>query len=334
MEDNKKPNILFKYHKYSIDSCLSFDDGDFILMITGSAKDCPILYDGKTLKPKLNLTMKYESLFILESHQIGLFSKLKFELYNLNKDRTEIKFDQTILPKGTATGLKLKKLSNGDLLVYSFYLGAYDVAVYRKVDNIYEIQNQFLTENLDEIFELNNNEVLGYKLSCSPELLTFKVLSKDNYELKRKNDIPFLLKNGKKRIYLTQPISKLSEDKLISFGTNRIYIFDIKTLELETTIKIFRTILKVLNRPKGNIFLFTSENLRVSSSLYQDCETYYIDNIKLDSKKNELIFDKEKNITDELGEHRTIFDFYNYKENGFVTITDNNNIIIYDNYYD
>jgi len=154
-------------------------------------------------------------------------------------------------------------------LIYSFYLGAYDVAIYRKVDNIYEIQNLFLTENLDEIFELNNNEVLGYKLSCSPELLIFKVLSKDNYEIKRKNDIPFLLKNGKKRIYLTQPMSKLSEDKLISFGANRIYIYIfIKTPELKTIIKTFRTILKILSRPKGNIFLFISENLRVSSSLY------------------------------------------------------------------
>jgi len=41
MEENKKPNILFNHHKYIIDSCLSFDDGDFILMITGSAKIVP-----------------------------------------------------------------------------------------------------------------------------------------------------------------------------------------------------------------------------------------------------------------------------------------------------
>jgi hypothetical protein len=330
MEDSKKPNIIFQYHKYSIDSCLSFDDGDFILMITGSEKDCPILYDGKTLKPKLNLKMKYERLFILGSHQIGIFSKLKFELYNLNKDRTEIKFDQTILPKGSATGLDLKKLSNDDLLLSSFYLGSYDVAVYRKVDNIYEIQNQFLTANLDEIFELNKDEVLGYKLSSSPEMLTFKVLSKDNYELKRKNEIPFLLKNRNRRIYLKQPISmyKLSEEKLISFGSNKIYIFDIKTLELETTIKIFRNIIKVLKRPKGNFVLFTSDHYLLLTK-----GTYFFNNIKFDSKNNEIIFDEEKNITNELGEHKTIFDFFNYKENGFITITYNNNIIIYDNYY-
>jgi hypothetical protein len=330
MEDSKKPHILFQYHKYSIDSCLSFDDGDFILMITGNAKDCPILYDGKTLKPKLNLRMKYERLFILDSHQIGIFSKLKFELYNLNEDRTEIKFDQTILPKGSATGLNLKKLSNNDLLLSSFYLGSYDVAVYRKVDNIYEIQNQFLTADLDEIFEINKDEVLGYKLSSSPEFLTFKVLSNDNYKLIRKNEIPFILKDKKRRIYLSQPIIiyKLSEDKLISFGSNKIYIFDIKTLELETTIKILRYIIKVLKRPKGNILLFTCNHYLLMKN-----GEYYLNNIKFDLKNNEIIFDKEKNITNELGEHKTIFDFFNYKENGFVTITDNNNIIIYDNYY-
>ena len=330
MEDNKKPNIIFQYHKYSIDSCLSFDDGDFILMITGSEKDCPILYDGKTLKPKLNLKMKYERLFILGSHQIGIFSKLKFELYNLNKDRTEIKFDQTILPKGSATGLDLKKLSNDDLLLISFYLGSYDVAVYRKVDNIYEIQNQFLTANLDEIFELNKDEVLGYKLSSSPEMLTFKVLSKDNYEIKRKNEIPFILRNHKRRIHLKQPIiiHKISEEKLVSFGANKIYIFDIKTLELETTVRIFSNIIKVLKRPKGNILLFTCDHC-----LPMHSGSYYLNNIKYDLKNNEIIVEKERNITNELGEHKTIFDFFNYKENGFVTITDNNNIIIYDNYY-
>jgi hypothetical protein len=266
----------------------------------------------------------------LYSHQIGIFIKLKFELYNLNKDRTEIKFDQTILPKGSATGLNLVKLSNDDILLSSFYLGTYDVAVYRKVDNIYEIQNQFLTANLDEIFEINNDEVLGYKMTSSPESLTFKVLSKDNYETKRKNVIPFLLKNKQRRIYLKQPISiyKISEEKLISFGSNRIYIFDIKTLELETTIKIFRNIIKALKRPKGNILLFTCDHYLLVRNA-----TYFFNNIKFDLKNNEIIFDKEKDITDELGEHKTIFDFYNYKENGFVTITDNNNIKIYDNYY-
>ena len=121
---------------------------------------------------------------------------------------------------------------------------------------------------------------------------------------------------------------KLSEEKLISFGSNKIYIFDIKTLELETTIKIFRNIIKVLKRPKGNFVLFTSDHYLLLTK-----GTYFFNNIKFDSKNNEIIFDEEKNITNELGEHKTIFDFFNYKENGFVTITDNNNIIIYDNYY-
>ena len=97
---------------------------------------------------------------------------------------------------------------------------------------------------------------------------------------------------------------------------------------METTIKILRYIIKVLKRPKGNILLFTCNHYLLMKN-----GEYYLNNIKFDLKNNEIIFDKEKNITNELGEHKTIFDFFNYKENGFVTITDNNNIIIYDNYY-
>ena len=76
---------------------------------------------------------------------------------------------------------------------------------------------------MDEIFELNKHEVLGDKLTTSPEFLTLKVLSKENYEIKRKIEISFILKNHKRRIYLKQPISiyKISEEKLFSFGTNK-----------------------------------------------------------------------------------------------------------------
>ena len=103
---------------------------------------------------------------------------------------------------------------------------------------------------------------------------------------------------------------------------------DIKSLELENTIKIFRNNIKVLKRPKGNILLFTYEYYLLMST-----GAYYINNIKYDIKNNDIIFDKERNITEELGEQKNIFDFFNYKESGFVTITDNNKTIIYDNYY-
>ena len=58
-------------------------------------------------------------------------------------------------------------------------------------------------------------------------------------------------------------IFKVSNDKLLSLGINNFYIFDIKTLELETTIKISlnKDILKMLVRPKGNILLLCRETI-------------------------------------------------------------------------
>ena len=117
-----------------------------------------------------------------------------------------------------------------------------------------------------------------------------------------------------------------------------MYIIDIYSLELETTIKLDKTISKILVRPKGNIFVLTyvqknyqkDENREVSYDLYD----YFMNNIKIDFKYNEMIKNEETDITDKTGIYTSFFEFYNYPNNGFVLIIDKRKLIIYENYGD
>ena len=328
MEENNNSNILFKYKDMYVESFILFDDGDFLIFFKYNAK----LYDGKTLKPKQNIKGYSSCFFLLSQEEYAQYNDHKYELYHFNKDRTSSYFFQTIHPKGV--GIKVKKMSNGDLLVYSYYLFSKDISVFRKNNSIYEYQNQFIIENLNEILELNDNEFLGYKYSLSPEIIILKVLNKENYIVKRENEIKCIY-GQKKRIYLTQPIFKVSNDKLLSLGINNFFIFDIKTLELETTIKISlnKDILKMLVRPKGNILLLCRETIPEIRNM-KEREKFYIKNIRINYLTNELEKKSEKDITDKIGDKKNIFEFYNYLNNGLTIIIDKKELIIFNNYDD
>ena len=175
---------------------------------------------------------------------------------------------------------------------------------------------------MNEIIELNDNEFLGYKYSLSSEIIAFKILNKDNYKVKGKNKIKCIY-NGKKRIYLTKPIFKVYEDKLISFGINNIDIFDIKTLELET-------ISKIVIRPKGNIFLFCKEKIPEVLNL-KERDKYYIKTIRINYITNEVVKINVRDITDKIGDNKNLFEFYNYLKDGFAIIIDKKQLIIFNN---
>ena len=225
-------------------------------------------------------------------------------------------------------------MSNGDLLVYSYYLFNKDISVFRKNNSIYEYQNKFIIENLNEILELNDNEFLGYKYSLSPEIIILKVLNKENYIVKKENEIKCIY-GKKKRIYLTQPIFKVSNDKLLSLGINNIYIFDTKTLDLETTIKISlnKEIIKMLIRPKGNILLICKETIPEVMDP-KERNKFYIKNIRINYLTNEFENKGEKDITAKIGDKKNIFEFYNYLNDGLAIIIDKKEIKIFKNYND
>ena len=230
-------------------------------------------------------------------------------------------------------------------------MGSQSISVFRKSYKDLEfIQNEYMykpldntrIDNIEEIIELNKDEFLGYKKAISsPESLILTVYNA-NYQVKRKNTIIAEIKNMdgsiKKKLYFINSLLKANDKKLIAGGSFNIYIIDIDTLDLETTIQLKRAINKILIRPKGNIFVLTSvqkiyckdEKRQVSPDYFQ----YFLHNIKIDFKTNEMIKNEETDITDKTGIYTSFFDFYNYPLNGLVLLKDNGEVIIYDNYGD
>ena len=156
------------------------------------------------------------------------------------------------------------------------------------------------------------------------------IYNNNNYQLKRKNKIMAEIKdsnnNIKKKLYFTTQLLKYNDEKLITGGCFNIYIIDLKLLELETTIKLDKTIIQILIRPKGNILVLTYLNISEIKT-----RKYFMSNIKIDFKTNDLIKNKETDITDKVGSYSSFYKIYNYVNNGIVVNTDSE-LIIYEDY--
>ena len=325
MKENKNVKIKFKHQTQKINSVFIFNDGDFIIFTNeGKSKDYySIIYDAKTLKPKQTLNIiSLSYFFYLTETEYGIQTENnKFQIYKFNKERTESQMIQTITLKDFSSPYKLSKASNGDILAFYFYFGGLGVDVYRKKNNkeFYELMSDIQTLFLDDIININEKEVLGYKKRYSPQSIEIKVLNNENYKVVRENSIC--------RVLLLLPMYLVSKDKFISAGSYKFYIFDLNTLELETIIQLSKIITTILIRPKGNIFLITKSNY--------EPEDYYINNIKIDYNTNELILNEEIiNINKTFNAHGSLSQIENYPNNGFVHLIDYKEIIIYDKYYD
>ena len=130
MENNNNSNILFKYKDVYVESFIFFDDGDFIIFFKFNGK----LYDGKTLQAKQNIMEFSSNFFLLSQEEYALYNEQKFELYHFKEERKSSKFIQTIHINGS--GIKITKMSNGDLLVYLYYLFNRTISLFRKNNNI------------------------------------------------------------------------------------------------------------------------------------------------------------------------------------------------------
>ena len=343
MIENK--NIKFNCQELNIDSVYIFDDGDFIVfgnyMPVKECKDTNYyskLYDSKTLQPKLFLKVSSESCFFdLKDGEFGICKNYNdFNLYKFNSTKTDYKFVQSLSTE-FGTGNKLKKLSNGDIIFFIISLFKY-ITIFRKIkDNSlkknnnnnneykYEVCKEYHLEYYEDIIELNDKEFLGYKKFINtPESILFRIFDNNNYQIKKENTIICQDKNNgfKRRLYFTSLFKY--KDKLICAGGDKIYIIDLNYLELETTIQLSKTIYKILVRPNGNI-LVLSQKINVNKYLY------LLYDIKIDYKTNEMIQNKENDVTEKIGNFPSFFQFYNYPNNGLVIIT-NNSLIIYDNY--
>ena len=141
----------------------------------------------------------------------------------------------------------------------------------------------------------------------------------------------------KKKLYFTTKLIKYNDEKLIAGGCFNLYIIDLKLLELETTIKLDKTIIQILIRPKGNIFVLTYLQILYSKiperQTSPDIRQYFMSNIKIDFKTNDLIKNEETDITDKVGNYSSFYKFHNYINNGLIVNTDSE-LIIYEDYGD
>lgn len=346
MGDNKK--IKFNYSLEDIDSVYVFEDGDFILF----SKIKTSLFDSKTLKPKLNLNVTSDSCFFdLKDFEFGLCLNYNFKIYKFNKERTGYKEIQSIHIQPFETGKKLMKLSNNDIVFNKFYMASQSFSIYRKSptemsfsapeENIYVIQNQIQIESGEEIIELNKDEFLLYKRTIStPESLILFIYNSKDYKLKIRKTVMAEIKDEymkyKKKLYFTF-LCKYDDTKLIASGSYYIYIIDLKTLELETTIKMDKIISQIIIRPKKNILLLSYNKDHYQkedgNEFLLDYRLYYINDLKIDFNENEIIKSREIEVTHEVGRLSSFYKIYNYLNNGLITTTDSN-LIIYENYDD
>jgi hypothetical protein len=333
MTDTNK--IKCKYKSFKVESIFIFKDGDIIIF--GNGETFSTLYDGKTFKPKVTLNVTSDSCFFyLTEEEFGLCISYSFGLKKFEKNRTSFTAIQSFPTKQFETGKSLVKLSNGDILFFKFYMGSMAISVYRKnenfdplshADDLYQLQD-FRIENCEDIIELNEKEFLGYKKMISSESLELKVYNNENYQVKKVNSIKTEV-DKKKRLYFTTKIYK-NGNKLICGGCYKLFIIDLDSLELETTIGITKVVDKLLIRPNGRIYIVAYDD-----SLYKTKRHFFIQDLKIDFNTNELVESKEINVIGFLQDEESnifSFDCYNYFNNGLAVVLDRRELIVYENY--
>ena len=331
MTDTNK--IKCKYKSFKVESIFVFKDGDIIIF--GNGETFSTLYDGKTFKSKTTLNVTSDSCFFyLTEEEFGLCFSYSFSLKKFEKNRTSYTSIQSFPTKQFETGKSLMKLSNGDILFFKFYMGSMAISIYRKTkdpkcnaDDLYQLQD-FRIENCEDIIELNEKEFLAYKKMISSESLEMTVYENENYKVKKVNSIKTEV-DGKKRLYFTTKIYK-NGNKLICGGCYKIFIIDLNSLELETTIRITKVVDKILIRPNGRIYIVAYDD-----SLYKTKRHFFIHDLKIDFTTNELTERKEINVIDFLQDKESnifSFDCYNYFNNGLAVVLDRRELIIYENY--
>lgn len=347
---NKK--VKFIYESNYIDSVYVFDDGDFILF---GPKDESIknfqelntnieqkyfstLFDGKTLLPKLCMNVSSEhSFYFLGKDEFAIACGLThFQICKFNSNRTSYTRIQTLGAKIGGTCINFRQIFNGDICITKMYTGFKGLYIYRKENENYGNNFSFYLEGIDDIINLNKDEILAYKKNIADDSLTLKIMNNNDYKIRIKNDIKFRDNIAGKRIYITLPFYKINDNKIITAGIQFLYIFGLDNLELETIIQFEKDIKNIFIRPKGNIFLLTElkEERKYEGVKYNEGNYYYynqyINNIKIDFETNDLIFNKEENITKICGKNKSLFKLYNYINNGLITLIDKSKIIIYE----
>ena len=336
---NKK--VKFHYKSTFIESVYVFKDGDFILF---GMPEKSILFDGKTLNPKMSLSVSSDcSFYDLSNDEFALC--VNFNEFQLNKfisNRTSFKNIQKISEGEEGSARKIIQISNGDICASKIYVGYINFYIYRKdpVHSDYAPYGEkffkFL-EDINDLININDKEILTYKFKVAKDSLVLKVFENKEYKEIRGNEIKFKDSEIGKRLYVnaTSSLKLVKDNKVVASSTQYLYIFGLDYLELETTIKLDYNIKSILVRPKGNLFLFLEDrnNRRENYSSGRTLDYYYvqyINSLKIDFKTNELLEKKEEEISYIVGDNKDIFKMYNYIGNGLIALIDESQVIIYE----
>ena len=350
----KDKKIKFKFQSSYIDSVFAFEDGDFILFGAGKenskSKYPSPLYDGKTLKPKFGFEVtSIYSFFNLKNDEFCIYNDFRLASLNKFKDnRTSFQLIQNFNTGDMGSIKGVSQLSNGDICLLKVGTGYNGLYIFRKIDpdsKVAPYGEMFFNhlEDINEIVDLNEKEVLGIQKNFAGiDSIILKIIDTNNYKIIRQNEIK-TRENNINRLTVSSntniPFQKTRGNKLINAVSDCIYIFGLDTLELETTICFDNVIKNILIRPKGNIFLRTKGKDKIldnrifkETPVIRSYSNFHY--IKLDYEKNDIKFSKEEDITEYCQNHEDLFFFYNYINNGFITLTDKKEVIIYDDFGD
>ena len=331
-------NIIFRFSDIliGIESIFSFKDGDFLVF----QNTFSILYDGKEFKKKLEIPflgalcafcyLSEEEFIILKDYSLTLY---KFKDNRTSYEKLSIIY-KNLLYEGE--NKNIFKLSNNDLLSISQnVLNPKIIRIFRRVEEKnmfkrYDLQDNCILEEIDDVINLEEDQFLGIKKYTNNDEILLIVYSNIDYNILRFNRIKCIIK-GKRMIYFTSlPNFKVNKNKILMSGVSFLNIIDTETLELETTLKISENILDIRILSNNCIIFF--EYYKTLEGLKQYGK-YYLTKIWIDFETNDIIKKESNEITNEVGEYKTLFKLYNYKDNGLATIIDQNTLKIYKNVY-
>ncbi len=328
-----KENIIFEHEDQikGIESIFCFKNGDILIF----KNTFSVLYDGKTLKEKLQLKFLGAlcAFCYLSEDEFILLKDSYLSLYRFSNNRTKAEEICLIHEDYINKNKNIFVLSNNDLInITQVCLEPKEFRIFRRIEENnklvkYELITDILEDikDIDYVVNLEEDEFLTMKRDLSNEEVLLKVYSNENYLIKRFNRIKCIL-NGKRMIYYSMlPVYKMKK-KIIIPSVCLLNIIDIYTLELETSIKISEEIkdIKILD----NDFIIIFECFRNFEN-YQRNFLFYLTKVLIDFDMNDMVKIERNKINDEAGEFMSLFKIFNYRGNGLATITDQNYLKIY-----
>lgn len=323
-----KENIIFIHEdsKGGIESIFSFKDGDLLVF----KNTFSIIFDGNTFQQKLVLPFLGAicAFLYLSEEEFILLKGNHFSLFKFKKGRTEYQKLYTVT-NDYEENKKIFHLSNDNLIKLGEFNFEQIIKIYQRNNNgsspSYNIIENTELKDIDCVYNLEQDEFLTIQNIQNSDEIFFKVYSNIDYTILRFNRINCTV-NNKRRIYFSQmPFFKVGKNKILYGSIFYLNIFGIDTLELETTVNISESIKDIKLLSNDCIILVECQDINWKE------KNYFLTKIWFDFEKNEIKKKETTDITDKTGDYKTLFNIYNYLDNGLATISDHSKLKVYKN---